>query len=746
MNYLKKIFRVCLSHLTILCLYLSPLGGLTVSGQALALAERDEGYFSEREVRDQEDPENSYRRHTPESYRNAETELEDIEGEIRVASEKAELKREKTDHTSKILEYLVPMSAMFMGGAVIGRCRDQISAWVFGGVAGIWLIAKAMSWGNYQKESDLAMEAERDPHDEEKNQDQVKELRRAAKQTHLAADAVERDAKHTKYASIGFGAAAVMALGEGALRGPKATCGHAKNEPIPSNPSPSTDTPISTTSLELFPGSFSSFNERKEEISQATFAFTFTDYYQRIISETTSYDQGLQVLSNWMAHKHGAKESFDFTSLNFESSYETSHDLEIVKSSFSFLISSFTQLLTPSAEAFIGGLFGGGKDDDKDDDGIEVEKVSLLKDKNVQQAGLGAVAGIGGFLLASRTELLKFVDNPWMRAAAFGGIAGLTYWLSTQLDKDGEALRNNAEKYEELADILEKSTENGGIETPRPGHNVTPLGPGVNLNNLGLKNPRDISSPRNGKGVCQKMDGTVDEDCACLGNNNCRKSTIPTEHNLAGFNPPAFFNESLSSLNKTDNQLGHGDFAGANETMSANLGSANAMRAYRRHVQDGINQQREGQGGKKLDFDGMENDFKASLRRATKKDFHSMPPALQGQLASLTPSQHSPFENQLEQIAPDRAQVISLASEEQSKKTKKDPFKDFEWQNSFSEEQSARSPAAPIFDIDGSGRDVSGRSDQDLFQIISSRYIQSAFPIFFNRLEEDKSVKKHREK
>lgn len=638
--------------------------------------------------------------------------------------EKQKFTEEKHDvDEDNMLEYLIPSLAMFLSGAVLAKCGNLWSARVFAITSAGWLLMETMNYQDYEGASERSMEAYRYYNDAEENHKQITSLLEAAAQTEEAADAVEQKSKYAMYAAIGFGVAAALALVEemSTFMPSECTGGLFGHKPI-SNP----------YYASLFPQSFENYQENKNFINDLK-SFQQEEYFLSTLDSSQSPQESMQVFTNWHAQRQGLQNSIHLYDQFYEQDFTGNQEVSLQsQKSFTAQLKKF---ISQAHDAVIPRVQASTKDEDKKDD----DSGGLGKFKKV---GFGAIAGIGGYFLATQTEAMNMLENGYLRAALFGATAAGAFWLHTQLKGDAELLRENAENYRKLAEKLKVNTD---MDTGEFTHSIPlerQLITGSQIDKTGRNTNSFCMVTRNGKDL-------IDEACACRQNNSCKPPSLPNP-DFHNFDMPGIVSDSIDQMRDIESHLNNGNLEAAENGINSFNGNQNAIRDLNRQLEDHINSNLDSP----IDFQANRDAARDKLKEALRKDLKRMPAPAFNQLASMGPSSVSPpsqagpkQENIDEGLLSDSYnnsnQSGTSANESSSKANqKKDPFSGFSFTGGGSNSGSdsfvdPNSLAANMdkFDFEHSGRDISSE-DKNLFKIITGRYFRSAYPIIFESKED----------
>jgi hypothetical protein len=378
-----------------------------------------------------------------------------------------------------------------------------------------------------------------------------------------------------------------------------------------------------------------------------------------------------------------------------------------------------------------------------------VQKLVLLLDALLVPSA--HAEGIGGMITSPLLKVLtmksegamsfmdtvqKFYDKwaqkaPMNRTIFWGVLTALAYTVSMKTQKITENLDERI-KYvdEEKQKLISALSLTNQLDLGK--------GPVITDNSQNkFKGTKPISDddldPANS---CYTEEG-ADPSCSCKSTGSCMN--FP-DHDLTDLNLPAMYNTNIQGLNKMASQVGQGKFeaaitSGSNQFGTNGLAGYNALKRKNKELQDKLNQLRKDQKQDPIDFDGMTKDLANGLAGLTNATIgRDSGGATMGPLSSTggssldgssskdksSNSASSPYVGSmtdLSGLAGNSGGNGSLVSDE-SLVAEELPS---------SEDLKPDEQAAALNNYEVNNNDIT-KTDENLFKILSSRYLRSAYP------------------
>ena len=379
--------------------------------------------------------------------------------------------------------------------------------------------------------------------------------------------------------------------------------------------------------------------------------------------------------------------------------------------------------------------------------------------KGGELVGMLAAMGIGAAAAAAITAsttgtikktFAKVLSNGYSRAAVYAAFAGVAFWSSSDAAKVSDELKHNSREYSRLADDLsKKSADSKKIEATDNGETFTTSEQSISPSSIGTLSvkEKELKIPQNcvkGENLAQAQ---PDEGCLCRQDKTC------TQVEFVGLNekPPTVpeidsLKEVVGGLSQTTNALFQGD---VDQAVLEGKKLNQAVHQLKKKQRDYIKLVEKKEGGPQMtsleDWDLLTHKTQQYLVKKVQGALQGLPPKDRALLTLLTPGQGSPK---------------ALSHGKRVLKSKKFPqktkgahgLKDQKGKrNAFSflddEEDKAlirrgrqkvkiRGGRAGTFTRgkNSSSKAVAKRNG-DLFRIISKRYTESAYPLFFPKEE-----------
>ena len=626
----------------------------------------------------------------------------DDPGKGKKVSKKNEAEASRSIMASNVLLIGIALSAAPM----IIFCRDQYSAWAYFASAVLYVGNEINLFGKYKDGSEREMSYyERDDVDK-----QVKSLEQAAKQTEDAAKAAQEKAQFASYAMMGFTLASALAFME-ALNwiGASGMC--------------------KMTSIETRPKEFFASNTMEAEGKIA--------YLNAGVKE---YDS-LILLEELERYERGFKSSMGYDEYEkLTASWEKD--------------SSMKELMTLSAKAIVNTILPAavaspnGDDKKKKGKGLSKAKISDNTGGTVALLGLGSVAGyvMTQQLVIQSTSIKEFLASGYTRGALFAGFALAANVAKSDIEDAAGKLNKRAGQYRELAGELKaKSMSNieNGFTTPGQSNVDTQT-----VDTTAIDGNSDSSS---GCVVGGRGEAVSDPECKCKDSNSCKTPDVPNLTQIDGMvGAGGVLAEGASTLGAASSSLFQGDTSGGS-TNGNNVGKLAAkIRKIKSKAQKAINDKLKAAGKTPVkDWDAYEkgtfNKYMGTVQKAwdglsgsDKSKLMARIPALsndnakgKGKQVAAKSKVAMKKANGLKNIGKGGKKAVA------EKQPGMDLNFDFEENKPLTDEEMAMNGEGMANTPAKDGEDINDNRNKDIFKIITGRYQKTAYPVFFELLEEE---------
>ncbi len=589
--------------------------------------------------------------------------------------------------SSLILSNLAILGAALTAPALLKNCR-KMSTYIYAAASFVYVANEIGLISKFKAAGDKQMKAFLGRGDEE---DQIESLKTAAQQTREAVESARQRAKIAKIAGAGFAAAAAMAVYEGMKPGGSpcvSTAGILKNDDRP-----------------LGPNNFSS-QKLFALLEQANAQMRPNSYV--LIKEQVDFHQG-GLLSL----------SIDGSMpLPLQDEIEALH-LEEAKSKVTEFLKLASSLLVDSAHA--GFDWGNNK-----------TRYGAL---GLGLVGARLVKNIG------RNIYKKGLNHPYKRAIAFVGFGTIAVAASNSSEVAADSLEERAQEYEKLASQLKarvnQTTSSSGSLTEVTKQSIADSNAATSAA-TDLANTCFTGSP-----------GTLREDsgCDCAKTQTCKQPEVPSLAGIEDFNGKSLIVDSLKDFATVGKNLYNGRLK--NGTTAGQSLSKNAARItrLRKSMEDKLNKDRKKNGKKAIPFDGLQKKFESGLLKEVNNAFKNLSPSERSSLASIAPGLGGDAKAGNDK---DGESKVAGASDSSSRSVsavdvnpnagavnKGDANQGGNWDFDFDEDKTEEEKAAIAaalavedenYVVEG---DISEDRNKNLFKIITSRYLKSAYPVIF---------------
>ena len=348
--------------------------------------------------------------------------------------------------------------------------------------------------------------------------------------------------------------------------------------------------------------------------------------------------------------------------------------------------------------------------------------------------GLGAV-GLTVVSLLDKTAgkaLRKLMANRWASVIAYGVFGVVALVVYGVVESAAKKLDKRAEQYKGLADKLTQQLNGWQIAEGGGFSNINRAqGPEASI--------QDPQKVKKTDGCFTGEPGSLKQDpnCLCKAANNCKQMEMP-KVSFNGMSTPGIVSEPMSLFKSSANNLYSGNMAGA-QTDGAQLGQfAGKMNRKFKDLQKSLNDQRKAKGEKPVNFGTQGRALRARLNKMMTDQINGLNADQKNALASIGGSQGLTSEDidKIAKAAPEPAPVAKAAPAGSAKA--KDEFAGFDFGNeepSGTTEEVGVDPNAIAAGMNEQGTfecDITDRPYEDIFKIITTRYMKSAYPNFFD--------------
>lgn len=618
---------------------------------------------------------------------------------------------------STILMFATVLMAPFF----VMSCPTKPSALIFVGGALFFVGQEIYNWSTYKSASNRVMEIYDKSEDADK---QLESLQAAGTQTLEAANKAALKGNFAMSIAITWGVASAVAFIEGAIGAVMAAMG--KVDEI----GPCKGTP---------PVAFNNIESEKYFISDNFIGPHIVNKSPSLKEILNTLNKGRNDLESYVLlkeqnsfHRGGIKsmslnEYEDIKKADLLSFEKTNHITKISKT-----FSSIMDSLIPSAVA-------------QDEEEEKEENIDTNDPQNKKAMASGISFGLTGATLAIifakvpaiKAKLMGAYINPFIRGAVFAAFAGFAGG-ATALIKDGAAkLERQANQYFNLANQLTQANSQITLTT------------GINQQaNSPLVKPMSSSAAAvalsgqcftGGRGKVR-----TDPSCSCKASKSCKKSGMP-KINFEGFKTPNTLKNLVNTNGQITDQFYKGNLEGANMLAEANNNkNAARLKKLNKSIQGSVNGLLKKAGKKPYDFDKEIGDQKTSLASTFREGYGSLSGGMKDKLFSFDKDKSLKDRKEPEvkrgSGASGALKTTSSPSRARSKKEKKGGDFKFDFDLDDEDEEKAKGMGhkdaeakmdKELDQYETTQDDISQRSETNLFKIIETRYLKTAYPIFF---------------
>jgi len=596
-----------------------------------------------------------------------------------------------------LLSNIALFAAAFTAPAMVMYCRNMISTYIYAGASALYVANEVGLFTRFKTASDLEMAAYLGRGDEES---QIDSLETASKETKKAAKAAKTRALISKITAAGYAAAAAMAIYE-SFRPDKGLC--------------------------VAPKAVDS-NGIRDDFQTEKFALEFSKDLHQQMSTMNDLDAYFTFSENQDYLAGG------LSSITLEE-YETIKD-----GLGGSLVTDFKKHIGQFIKLSSDFMFANAHAGDKKEGGLNwsggTVKLGVL--------GLGVA---GAFLVQSTAKdiiMSKYIKTPYGRAAGFGAFAAFSYGASTESGKASEKLEGRANEYQELANQLRT----------RVNQNISTNGTQGTLGSQSVQGieTKSVAGNDNNQICFTGGPATVSPDvaCDCAKTQTCKQPEIPKIDNIGEFNGKSLMVDSLKSLGDVGQDLYNGRLkTGTTKGQTLTKNAARITR-LRDSMLDKLNKERAKTGKKPVELDSVQKRFEDGLLNRVNKAFNGLSDSEQASLARFSPGLGQDISRDAEE---EKKNVAESTTSENQKVAKGDVNTNAgavgsdktsdggNWNFDFNEDEPTAEERAAIAEalaeedenyvVEG---DISEDRNKNIFNIITRRYLKSAYPVIF---EED---------
>jgi hypothetical protein len=650
-----------------------------------------------------------------------------------------------------LLSNIALFAAAFTAPTMVIHC-PKMSTYIYAGASALYVANEIGLFTRFKTASDQEMAAYIGRGDEE---NQIDSLQTAAKQTRKAAKAAKTRALVSKIAAAGYGAASAMAIFE------------AFKDPI--------------KAVDCAKTASNSFRIKNQNtINKQLTAMIASTYLPSSQSDVDTFFN----FQEQMDFTNGQLSSPTLTEYeSMKSEFGNKNELQLT-SKLSKYIKLASELLIDSAHAETVGLPSIAIQHQKKLDEIEKIRQADLKARNTTDEELGTrpvnqvgsstsddststssskpekkglnwsgttakmgVLGLGvaaAFMVKTSSAAIvksRFVKSPYGRAAGFATFAAFSYGASRESDDAAKKLEARAREYDTLANQLQ-SRVNQDISTNGTSGQLT----GGSTQSID-ENSTTAGSDNNICFTGGPATVTPDAKCDCARTQSCKTPEIPKIDNLGEFNGKSVLVDSLKDFSSAGKDLYNGRLQTGTTKGQTLAKNAARITRLRDSMLDKLNQNRKKAGEKPVAFDALQKRFENGLLGKVNSAFNGLSNGERAAVARFAPG----FGADLDANKDKEEKKVAEGSKSDTRKVAKgdinpnagaakaaDANQGANWNFDFDENEPTEEEKAAIaaalaeedenYVVEG---DISEDRNKNLFNIITRRYLKSAYPVIF---------------
>jgi len=347
--------------------------------------------------------------------------------------------------------------------------------------------------------------------------------------------------------------------------------------------------------------------------------------------------------------------------------------------------------------------------------------------------GSGALYFFGEQLLKATGVSQKLLQSAYTRAALFGATALLATTVSSKMEEAAAMMKQRAEQYKYLKERVSGQIEAVVVAGARSDPQVVSM-----ITKKDGKLLQTTAAANCYTGAAANLQ--LDANCDCKINNSCKVSemsqiSFPTAM-------PAEVASAVEQLGGAGTALFNGNGVASTLNGSSQLAAkAVKLDALRKKLEKKVNDKLAKQGKKGHDFDQLERQAMSGLVSNAKSAYRRLSSALQAELLNGT---GAPSEQERKEVIPSTSAAVENLSTAIANPSAGN--QDGEFKLNYNE---PLAPPAPENVASGSkedvkydynhGNDISNRKEDVIFDIISLRYLKTAYPILFEEKNNNNS-------
>lgn len=589
--------------------------------------------------------------------------------------------------------------AGFMGPSLVKACPQSWSIRAFAVAAALYVANEIGLFTRFNSAINKEMVAYLGRGDEDR---QIESLESAANQTRKAKEAAKRRALIAKIAGAGFGIAAAIATAEAAqVWGMTNVC---------AAPATTSLSPTSTILL-VDQASNKPFQTLKEE--------SFLVLNKTIIPMAPN---------NWVE--------------NYSDSIRPSRPNLVKRNG---LMARFIAAAIPNTYA--QEKVGTDKDAKTYKDGNDQVIIVNSVGAKLAATGLGVAGGLAVANMSSGPLsglFQKIVQNKYARPLGFSTFALTAFGASKESSDSAKLLEQRAQEYDRLADSLRKRVDQGINTETGNGETIDQTVQGFDSSNGGTIGNNEICFTG---GAASGL--TADKNCTCASTNTCAGPQMPKTSGLPSFSGTSLLADNINGLKAASTDLFAGRLKGATTNGQALTNGAAKITKLRDALRKKINEDRLKAGANAIDFEGGEKKMASTIERQVENAFNNLSPREQSALARLgsgfgtgdADANKDDKKDDLADKGSERGKVVAAAINPNAGAANNKSADGAVWDFNFEEdaakgaaEQAAIAAALAEnedenYQIEG---DINDDRNKDIFNIITRRYLKSAYPVIFD--------------
>ncbi len=357
----------------------------------------------------------------------------------------------------------------------------------------------------------------------------------------------------------------------------------------------------------------------------------------------------------------------------------------------------------------------------------------------------GIVGGVASAILVvtvaktymEKTIMVTFKESGIYRAYIYSLFSAIGFVASSNIKSAAEELDKRAKQYRNLSQSL-KLYARGGVKV-----GGRPQFINQQAVSRSIKNSNNTASS-NQSSCITGAPGQLrrDPNCLCKRANNCKSPKVP-KIDFKNFGAAGIINNPLGLFKSSATSLFGGDLKGAQTSAAGVSKSAGQLNRFRQRIIKKINQDRKSHSKGPIDFEKEEGRVAKAFSSVIQKGLGSLSPKQARELANISPT--LPPEKKDKRLTLKSLNKVGPSLKSiKAERTSRGNFGfllDDDNEEDLQEMIDPNDIASGMQENQFIDSDIRNRPDQSIFRVITTRYMKSAYPHFFEENNKTKEKK-----